>query len=186
MVVEKSVQSFVNQECTWYLSAHINFSTAAMSDSALPLLCILGLLALSSACYIQNCPRGGKRSFPDPSTRQCMACGPGGKGRCFGPGICCGDGLGCYVGSPETARCMEEIYLPSPCEAGGKACGSEEGRCAAPGVCCDSESCVLDPDCMEDNKRRPPAEQNTTLMGSSPGELLLRLLHISNRARSQY
>ncbi|KAG7476567.1 hypothetical protein MATL_G00084350 [Megalops atlanticus] len=157
-----------------------------MSDSTLPLLCIFGLLALSSACYIQNCPRGGKRSFPDPgTTRQCMACGPGDRGRCFGPSICCGEELGCYVGSPETTHCAEENYLPSPCEAGGKPCGSDAGRCAAPGVCCDSESCVLDPDCLEDSKRQPPAEQNITLMGSSPGELLLRMLHMASRGRSQ-
>lgn len=69
---------------------------------------------------------------------QCMACGPGDKGRCFGPGICCGEGLGCVIGSSVTARCMEEEYLSSPCEAGGKPCGPDEGRCAAPGVCCDS------------------------------------------------
>ncbi|KAF5909509.1 isotocin-neurophysin IT 1-like, partial [Clarias magur] len=68
----------------------------------------------------------------------CMACGPGDKGQCFGPNICCGEGLGCLIGSPATARCSEEEYLPSPCEAGGKPCGSDEGRCAALGVCCDS------------------------------------------------
>lgn len=72
-----------------------------------------------------------------------MACGPGDKGQCFGPNICCGEGLGCLIGSPATARCLEEEYLPSPCEAGGKPCGSDEGRCAAPGVCCDSGDLVV-------------------------------------------
>lgn len=67
-----------------------------------------------------------------------MLCGPGEQGRCFGPSICCGEGLGCWMGSPDTARCMEENYLPTPCQAGGRPCGSEEGRCAAPGICCDS------------------------------------------------
>ncbi|XP_076140301.1 vasotocin-neurophysin VT 1-like [Alosa pseudoharengus] len=157
-----------------------------MSDFGLQLLCLLGLLSLTSACYIQNCPRGGKRSFPDQLPRQCMACGPGDRGQCFGPSICCGYEMGCYVGSPESARCADEDYLPSPCEASGKACGPEDGHCAAPGICCDAESCVLDPDCQEESKSRPLGEQTATLMGPSAAEILLRILHASGRARSQY
>lgn len=42
---------------------------AAMHHSPL-LLCVLGLVALSSACYIQNCPRGGKRALPEAGSRQ--------------------------------------------------------------------------------------------------------------------
>lgn len=42
---------------------------AAMHHSLSP-LCVLGLLALSSACYIQNCPRGGKRALPEAAIRQ--------------------------------------------------------------------------------------------------------------------
>lgn len=42
------------------------------------------------------------------------------------------------LGSPETARCIEDNYLPTPCQVGGRPCGSEVGCCAAPGVCCDS------------------------------------------------
>ncbi|MBN3283347.1 NEUV protein, partial [Polyodon spathula] len=49
-----------------------------------------------------------------------MACGPGNRGHCFGPSICCGEELGCYVGTPETKICLEENSLPSPCEAGGR------------------------------------------------------------------
>ncbi|XP_064164049.1 oxytocin-neurophysin 1 isoform X3 [Anguilla rostrata] len=156
-----------------------------MSGAAVS-MCLLSLLSVCSACYISNCPIGGKRSLEEYPSRKCLSCGPGDRGRCFGPSICCGEGLGCWVGSPETARCMEENYLPTPCEAGGKPCGSEEGRCAAPGVCCDSDSCVLDPECVEDSKRRPLAEQNATLMGGSPGELLLRMLHMTSRGRSPY
>lgn len=32
--------------------------------------CLLGLLALTSACYIQNCPLGGKRAALDLDTRK--------------------------------------------------------------------------------------------------------------------
>ncbi|KAJ1076777.1 hypothetical protein K5549_010095 [Capra hircus] len=90
--------------------------------------CLLGLLALTSACYIQNCPL------------------PGGKGRCFGPSICCGDELGCFVGTAEALRCQEENYLPSPCQSGQKPCGSG-GRCAAAGICCSPDGCHADPAC---------------------------------------
>ncbi|XP_026881547.2 vasotocin-neurophysin VT 1-like [Electrophorus electricus] len=155
-----------------------------MTLSTLSVLCALGLLGLSPACYIQNCPRGGKRSFPDAVPRQCLACGPADKGQCFGPSICCGEGIGCLVGSPASARCVEEDYLPSPCESRGKACGAEEGRCAAPGVCCHADGCTLDPDCMEENKREDDEEQNRGLTGPSR-ELLLRMLNF-NRARSPY
>ncbi|XP_063067212.1 oxytocin-neurophysin 1-like [Engraulis encrasicolus] len=162
-----------------------------MNDLCVPLLCLLGLLSVCSACYIQNCPRGGKRSFPDQPPRQCMSCGPGDRGRCFGPAICCGEELGCWVGSPEASRCGEEEYLPSPCEAGGKPCGAtEDGRCAAPGICCDTESCALDAECQDSDSRAPPprplAELSPALMAPSPAEFLLRLLQHSGRPRSQF
>lgn len=40
-----------------------------MPDTVLP-ACFLGLLALTSACYFQNCPRGGKRATSDIELRQ--------------------------------------------------------------------------------------------------------------------
>ncbi|XP_035643368.1 vasotocin-neurophysin VT 2 [Oncorhynchus keta] len=150
------------------------------------LLCVIGLLAFSSACYIQNCPRGGKRALQDIGIRQCMTCGPGDQGHCFGPSICCGEGLGCWMGSPETARCFEENYLPTPCQTGGRPCGSDAGRCAAPGVCCDSESCVLDPDCLSESRYHSPADHSAGATSDSPGELLLRLLHFATRGQSEY
>ncbi|XP_060894707.1 vasotocin-neurophysin VT 1-like [Labrus mixtus] len=153
-----------------------------MPNSVIP-LCVLGLLALSSACYIQNCPRGGKRALPETGIRQCMSCGPRDRGHCFGPSICCGEGLGCLLGSPETAHCVEENYLLTPCQAGGRPCGSEGGRCAASGVCCNSESCVVDSDCLGEIEASDPADNHA---GSSAAELLLRLLHVANRGQTEY
>lgn len=40
-------------------------------------VCLLGLLALSSACYIQNCPIGGKRAVLDMDIRKVRPCGLG-------------------------------------------------------------------------------------------------------------
>ena len=39
-----------------------------MASSSLA-CCLLGLLALTSACYIQNCPLGGKRAVLDLDVR---------------------------------------------------------------------------------------------------------------------
>ncbi|KAL2763932.1 vasopressin-neurophysin 2-copeptin preproprotein [Daubentonia madagascariensis] len=150
-----------------------------MPDTTLP-ACFLGLLAFSSACYFQNCPRGGKRAMPDMELRQCLPCGPGGKGRCFGPSICCADELGCFVGTAEALRCQEEDYLPSPCQSGHKACGSG-GRCAAAGFCCDDESCVAEPECREGSRRRARASDgsNATWPDAPARALLLRLVHLA-------
>uniref|UniRef100_A0A3B4DGC6 Oxytocin n=2 Tax=Pygocentrus nattereri TaxID=42514 RepID=A0A3B4DGC6_PYGNA len=136
---------------------------------------LLCLLSIASACYISNCPIGGKRSLMDTPSRKCMACGPGDRGRCFGPSICCAAGLGCYVGSPEAAGCMEENYLPSPCESGGRVCGSEGGRCAAPGICCNTEGCSADQLCMTEDEA--DSESNEGL----GGEVLMKLLHLARQ-----
>lgn len=73
-----------------------------------------------------------------------MPCGPGERGRCFGPSICCGESLGCLLGSPETAHCAEEDYVLTPCQAGVRPCGSDGGRCAVSGLCCNSGTVCSD------------------------------------------
>ncbi|XP_043920037.1 vasotocin-neurophysin VT-like [Protopterus annectens] len=146
-------------------------------------LCFLCLVAFSSACYIQNCPRGGKRSFLDTEIRQCMSCGPRSRGHCFGPYICCGEEFGCYVGTAETLRCLEENYLPSPCEAGGRPCSVNGGRCATAGICCTDESCAMDSSCLEGDSenRRVPSGRNITLTDGAANDFLLRLMHLAKR-----
>ncbi|XP_053726535.1 vasopressin-neurophysin 2-copeptin [Synchiropus splendidus] len=148
------------------------------------LLCVCGLLVVSSACYIQNCPRGGKRGLVEESgLRQCMSCGQGDRGRCFGPSICCTEGLGCQLGTPETSHCVEENYLMTPCQTGGRPCGSAGGRCAGSRLCCNSESCAVDSTCSGE----PDALDHVRgSAGSSPGELLLRLLHVASRVQTEY
>ncbi|XP_062844369.1 oxytocin-neurophysin 1 [Trichomycterus rosablanca] len=146
-------------------------------SSAFYLMCLLSVCA---ACYISNCPIGGKRAVQDVPARQCMACGPGDKGRCFGPSICCGEEMGCLVGTLEAMHCLEEDYVPSPCEAGGKACGSGQGRCAAPGVCCDSESCSVDQSCLEGEGDLPSMS-----LPANSKDLLLKLLHWTNYRLNQ-
>ncbi|NXM96557.1 NEUV protein, partial [Sylvia borin] len=144
-----------------------------MAEPSLP-LSFLCLLALSSACYIQNCPRGGKRALADTALRQCMPCGPGNRGNCFGPGICCGAELGCYLGTAETRRCAEENYLPSPCQAGGQPCGAE--------------TCAMDTGCLDegsDGAQEAAEEKNLTVMDGSAGDLLLKLMHLANRQQQQ-
>ncbi|XP_007896206.2 oxytocin-neurophysin 1-like [Callorhinchus milii] len=151
-----------------------------MPELSLPLW-LLCLLAFSSACYIQNCPRGGRRSAMEVTMRQCLPCGPDNRGRCFGPRICCGRDIGCYVGTAETLGCRGEDYLPSPCEPAGRPCGSERGKCASPGICCDDESCTVDSVCSENENEgiHFNVGRNLTHTDSAATNLLIRLMLLS-------
>ncbi|CAL1537280.1 unnamed protein product [Lymnaea stagnalis] len=109
-------------------------------------------LSLTDACFIRNCPKGGKRSLDTGmvTSRECMKCGPGGTGQCVGPSICCGQDFGCHVGTAEAAVCQQENDSSTPCLVKGEACGSRDaGNCVADGICCDSESCAVNDRCRD-------------------------------------
>ncbi|CAH1109946.1 unnamed protein product [Psylliodes chrysocephalus] len=119
-------------------------------------LFVLCAIIYVESCLITNCPRGGKRSGKfglETNMKQCISCGPGHTGQCFGPNICCGP-FGCLMGSPETVICQREglFHEREPCMAGNGFCRKSSGRCAAEGICCNQDSCYIDRQCSSDEK----------------------------------
>ncbi|BFY97773.1 hypothetical protein BsWGS_00813 [Bradybaena similaris] len=113
------------------------------------------LVFLSSgteACFIRNCPKGGKRSMDSSMEprRECRKCGLGDVGQCVGPHICCGPQFGCHIGTPETEVCQQENDSLSPCFVKGDVCGARDsGNCVANGICCDGDSCAVNERCRQ-------------------------------------
>ncbi|XP_060543151.1 vasotocin-neurophysin VT-like [Pantherophis guttatus] len=97
---------------------------------------------MSSACYLPACSKRGKRTAPYTEVRRCMSCGPGNKGTCFGPHICCLREYGCYW----SARCLDENLDPIPCEGSRFICNGN-GRCGHTGVCCTDVTCFASTQC---------------------------------------
>ncbi|CAF2447987.1 unnamed protein product [Rotaria sp. Silwood2] len=113
------------------------------------ILCF-AIIHLNYACYITNCPIGGKRNLQfDNNLRshQCPQCGL--TGQCFGPSICC-TSLACRIGHQSDIRqCSMENRHVIPCEIKTPICSAvPNGRCAANGVCCGTESCQMDKNCI--------------------------------------
>uniref|UniRef100_A0A4W5K4Q6 Uncharacterized protein n=1 Tax=Hucho hucho TaxID=62062 RepID=A0A4W5K4Q6_9TELE len=73
--------------------------------------------------------------------------------------------------SPETARCLEEHYPPTSCQAGVRPRGSDTGLCNG-SLCCAATHCL--PEEEGDN-------QNRQSEGSHSGNVILRLLHLAGR-----
>ncbi|XP_032680003.1 neurophysin 1-like [Odontomachus brunneus] len=135
------------------------------------LVIFASLIFFSYACLITNCPRGGKRGDIAPSlgtvTRECPPCGPNHLGQCFGPHICCGPSIGCFIGTPETYRCRKESPYARPCIAGYAMCRGNTARCATNGICCSQESCHMDTSCrisdVVDNDRKMDTDLSVIL-----------------------
>ncbi|XP_053633077.2 oxytocin-neurophysin 1-like [Cherax quadricarinatus] len=114
---------------------------------------VVSVVGAASACFITNCPPGGKRSGPSVqlnNLRACTSCGPGLRGRCLGPEICCGPGIGCFLGTREARLCRAENLVPLTCtNTDLKICGRlREGHCAASGLCCTEMKCEFDNSCL--------------------------------------
>ncbi|XP_076047444.1 oxytocin-neurophysin 1-like [Oratosquilla oratoria] len=122
----------------------------------------LALAGVVSSCFITNCPPGGKRSSPNAVLghgRKCAQCGPGLRGRCVGPEICCGRDIGCFMGTREAEVCRAENLVPVLCTNDDlRSCGgaSGEGRCTADGLCCTEIGCEMDNSCSSPRVPRQP------------------------------
>ena len=57
---------------------------------------------------------------------------------CFGPDICCGNDIGCFINTKESQNCkLEDDESNSPCKTYGKSCNALKfGKCATEGLCC--------------------------------------------------
>lgn len=114
------------------------------SLALLLLIVVLPLISLVEGCFWTACPIGGKRSTSE--IKECMSCGPEGKGRCAGPNICCHK-EGCVIGDL-AKECQQEDEGTTVCEVKGLPCGAEgQGRCVADGVCCDTSACSTNSHC---------------------------------------
>ncbi|KAK8730677.1 hypothetical protein OTU49_007865, partial [Cherax quadricarinatus] len=138
--------------------------TAGMQGGVGVVMVVGVLVGAATACFITNCPPGGKRSGHTTQLahfRTCTSCGPGLRGRCMGPEICCGPGLGCFLGTREARMCRSENLVPLTCtNTDLNTCGRmREGRCAASGICCTEMRCEFDSSCLMEGREGSVEEQ---------------------------
>lgn len=127
------------------------------------LMVVVGLWS-AEACFIRNCPIGGKRGLSTEHTRQCVSCGASGRGQCVGPSICCGPDMGCMMGTAEAEVCQKENESTVPCSVKGRECGVDNmGNCVANGICCVEGACSYNSHCKLDKEEDTEATRNELL-----------------------
>lgn len=114
-----------------------------LQDLFLVTLCILILFTvMTSACYVRNCPLGGKRSPDEQTPLKCGHCGPFGLGQCTASGVCCSIISGCF--SISTSECNSwNSYLTTSCTLRGLHCKSKNstGILVSSDICCTNGHC---------------------------------------------
>ncbi|KFM02644.1 Vasotocin-neurophysin VT, partial [Aptenodytes forsteri] len=145
-----------------------------MAEPSLP-LSFLCLLALSSACYIQNCPRGGKRALTDTALRQVRD----------GMGVWGGMDWGFWGDIATHVSCAGHPRLPptsSPPE-NKTLVVLNITRSRRDGLLSVEETCAMDAGCLDEGSggAQEAAEKNLTVLDGSAGDLLLKLMHLANR-----
>ncbi|NWT26404.1 NEUV protein, partial [Cardinalis cardinalis] len=147
-----------------------------MAEPSLP-LSFLCLLALSSACYIQNCPRGGKRALADTALRQVRA-------GSLGTGMELREAPGGSGVFPATSG-HRGLRGTAGCAArpGAAGLGGTEVEERPP-----QKTCTMDSACLDqggEGAQEAAEEKNLTLLDGSAGDLLLKLMHLASRQQQQ-
>uniref|UniRef100_A0A147BFX8 Putative neurohypophysial hormones n=1 Tax=Ixodes ricinus TaxID=34613 RepID=A0A147BFX8_IXORI len=113
---------------------------------ALSHMLLLAVVGGTSACFITNCPPGGKRSSEPSPARLCPRCGPAGRGVCYSADVCCTGSMCVLNDALATLSCRAEALHGVACHVPGKRCGTD-GRCAIRGYCCGPDGCTKDSSC---------------------------------------
>ncbi|NXP19126.1 NEUV protein, partial [Scytalopus superciliaris] len=157
-----------------------------MAEPSLP-LAFLCLLALSSACYIQNCPRGGKRALADTALRQ-VRTGREPWARLGGSPVGTGGVQRLPLGTAaQHEPCGAPWLPPTPSPSENNPLGVLRNLFHPHALLPAAETCSMDADCLDEggDGAQEAAEKNLTVLDGSAGDLLLKLMHLANRQQQQ-
>ncbi|NXC87245.1 NEUV protein, partial [Cercotrichas coryphoeus] len=161
-----------------------------MAEPSLP-LSFLCLLALSSACYIQNCPRGGKRALGDTALRQVRAGHPGhavelqgDRGAPRHPRVPLAALPGAR-GQTASGALLAPLAAPNPFPSPKQSQITRVHHHLLPPA---ADSCSADSGCLAEGSegaREAADERSLAVLDGSAGDLLLKLMHLANRQQQQ-